>query len=131
MKTIEHYQALRERMVSERVTELMKDKHKVRVSDDYSISRAVNISEYMREISDENIERLHGILSNPQVFNTKSEFMETIGRDFYCGLLEYWEVLATKRAERDIPSVTDLMDNDQADAEQDSDNRQEDARIGL
>lgn len=130
MKNIEHYKSLRDRMVSERVTELMKDNPDIALKDNYSIEIAYNIQEYMFGVSTKDVIGIKEVLDSSRMYST-DKFMEVLGRRFYCGMLEYWERMATERAERDIPSISELMEQDQADSEQDSDNRQEDARVEL
>lgn len=130
MKTIEHYKSLRDRLVSERVTELMKDNPDIALKDNYSIEIAYNIQEYMFGVSTKDIIGIKEVLDSRRMYST-DKFMEVLGRRFYCGMLEYWERMATERAERDVPSIAELMEQDQAEAEQDSDNSREDARMGL
>lgn len=117
-------------MVYERVTDLTKDNPDVPVTDNYSIELALNIQEYMVDVSTKDIIVIKEILDSRRNYSA-DKFMEVLGRRFYCGMQEYWEVLATERAERDIPSISELMEQDQAAAEQDSDNLLDDARMGL
>lgn len=133
MKNIEHYKLLRNHMISNRVTELMKDNPDIPVTDNYSIELPMNIKQYMIEVGNGDIEDITGIkeiIAYRRDYST-DKFMEVLGRRFYCGLQEYWERMAEFRAEHDIPSITELMEQDQSAAEQDSDNRRDDARMEM
>lgn len=106
MRGIEYQMQRRQRLVGERVTELMEG-HALSKADDFSISSVDNIAEFCQEAPPKFFDDMASMIESRHKY-TSAEYMEKLGRCFHCALSEYWETLAESKAERDVPSAYEL-----------------------
>lgn len=118
MQNLEFHERQRKQLVSDRIAELMSGNAK-KDADDYSTSNALNIGEFMQEVGEKEIAELKEIIDNRRTYAAgDAEYFAALGRCFHCQLTEYWERLAEGRAEFEIPSTGELMNDAKAEAAQ-------------
>jgi len=104
----EFYEHKRSELIAAHIADLMRL--------ECSIERPENIREAICESSIADIEALRTIIANRHGFESEAVFFETLGRRLFCRITGYMEGCAEYMAERTVPSVHDLQEDDKADA---------------
>lgn len=94
----------REQMVADRVAELLSGELKNR--DNYNFTNPDNFREAMSNMSDSEIEYLCELLAEQEEGQNR---YKRLGLAVYSAAFGYWEDLANERAERETPSLGELL----------------------
>ena len=113
---IERIAAEREEMVDNLTQAYMSGKVSNLKEDNYSPLLSSNFDEFIQEMpADTRVDILEYLQELDIVHNYKTDLREkmmaAIGRTIYLASNEYFEKLAAERADREIPSVTELIED--------------------
>jgi hypothetical protein len=103
-----NYEDYRQRLVDQEAHELMNNKSADK-KENYSPFLIENFTEFLSEMDEACREDLRDWVEDYKT-NPVGEInkLEALGRCFYLNLVDYWETLARNRAERTIPSASQL-----------------------
>ena len=97
-RLVELVERQRESAVDERANELK--------TNGYDFTLPENLREALQEVSDKELRYWIDLIQDINVGERK---FEQLGRAMYCQAFQYWDEMATERAEREVPSLGELL----------------------